>query len=142
VTRRRRGDQDGTISLWVLGLSVMVLLLGGISLDLWRAFSERRALASTADAAAVAGAGALDEFEYRRTGTVQLLPALAERRAWDSLNRALERRALRSAQVAATTSRVTITVDGRVGFTLLGLVAPGEAVTVTVHAAATPRASG
>ncbi|MGH9030897.1 MAG: pilus assembly protein TadG-related protein, partial [Acidimicrobiia bacterium] len=49
------------MTVWMLGLCLMLLLLGGISLDLWRAFSERRALASAADAAAIAGASALDE---------------------------------------------------------------------------------
>ena len=37
----------GTITLWILGLCLMLFLLGGISLDLWRSFSERRALART-----------------------------------------------------------------------------------------------
>jgi hypothetical protein len=48
----------------MLGLCLMLFLLGGISLDLWRAFSERRSLAATAGAA-VAGASALDEAAYR-----------------------------------------------------------------------------
>src|ERR1700716_167274 len=43
--------ESGTITLWMLGLCLMLFLLGGISLDLWRAFSERRSLAATADAA-------------------------------------------------------------------------------------------
>ena len=39
----------------------MLFALGGISVDLWRSFSARRALASGADAAALAGASAIDE---------------------------------------------------------------------------------
>jgi Flp pilus assembly protein TadG len=70
MTRRRptlgARRESGTITLWMLGLCLMLFLLGGISLDLWRAFSERRSLAATADAAAVAGASALDEAAYRR----------------------------------------------------------------------------
>ncbi len=73
--------ESGTITLWMLGLCLMLFLLGGISLDLWRAFSERRSLAATADAAAVAGASALDEAEYRNSGAVRLVPADAQRRA-------------------------------------------------------------
>ena len=53
-----RAAEHGTITLWILGLCLMLFLLGGISLDLWRSFSERRALAATADAAALAGASA------------------------------------------------------------------------------------
>ena len=58
--------ESGTITLWMLGLCLMLFLLGGISLDLWRAFSERRSLAASADAAAVAGASA---WTRPRTGT-------------------------------------------------------------------------
>ena len=77
--------ESGTITLWMLGLCLMLFLLGGISLDLWRAFSERRSLAASADAAAVAGASALDEAAYRSTGAVRLVPADAQRRARASL---------------------------------------------------------
>ena len=51
-------------------LCLVLFALGGISLDLWRAFSERRALAATADAAALAGASAVDEARYRASGAV------------------------------------------------------------------------
>jgi len=87
-------SESGTITLWMLGLCLMLFLLGGISLDLWRAFSERRALAATADAAAVAGASALDEGAYRSTGVVRLVPADAQRRAQASLADQLDRRAV------------------------------------------------
>ena len=63
----------------------MLFLLGGISLDLWRSFSERRALAATADAAALAGASAIDEDRYRQSGDVVLVPAEAEARARASI---------------------------------------------------------
>ncbi|MFI5372728.1 MAG: pilus assembly protein TadG-related protein, partial [Candidatus Eisenbacteria bacterium] len=53
-----RGSQ-GTVTLWLLGLCLLLFALGGISLDLWRSFSERRALVATADAAALAGASAV-----------------------------------------------------------------------------------
>ena len=56
--------ERGTITLWLLGLCVMLFALGGISVDLWRSFSTRRALASGADAAALAGASAIDEDRY------------------------------------------------------------------------------
>ena len=89
MTRRRRNigarRESGTITLWLLGLCLMLFLLGGISLDLWRAFSERRSLAATADAAAVAGASALDEAAYRNSGAVRLVPVDAQRRARASL---------------------------------------------------------
>jgi Flp pilus assembly protein TadG len=119
----------------------MLFLLGGISLDLWRAFSERRSLAATADAAAVAGASALDEAAYRSSGVVRLVPPDARRRAQASLAEQLDRRALRDARVVATEAEVRVTVGGSVDFSLLQLVAPGDDFDITVHATARPQAS-
>jgi Flp pilus assembly protein TadG len=133
--------ESGTITLWMLGLCLMLFLLGGISLDLWRAFSERRSLAATADAAAVAGASALDEAAYRSTGAVRLVPADAQRRAHASLADQLDRRALRDARVEATEDTVMVTVGGYVDFSLLQIVAPGDEFAITVHATARPQAS-
>ena len=42
-------NDRGSITLWTLGLTVMVLFLGGISLDLWRAFEVRQDLAAMAE---------------------------------------------------------------------------------------------
>jgi Flp pilus assembly protein TadG len=139
VPRTQR--ESGTVTMWVLGLCVMLFLLGGISLDLWRAFSERRSLAATADAAAVAGASALDEAAYRSTGAVRLVPADARRRAQASLAEQLDRRALRDARVEATEEAVTVTVDGSVDFSLLQIAAPDDELAITVHATARPQAS-
>ena len=145
MTQRRRDlgarRESGTITLWMLGLCLMLFLLGGISLDLWRAFSERRSLAATADAAAVAGASALDEAAYRSTGVVRLEPADARRRARASLADQLDRRALRDARIEASEDTVMVTVGGSVDFSLLQVVAPGDKFAITVHATARPQAS-
>jgi Flp pilus assembly protein TadG len=145
MTRRRPNvgarRESGTITLWMLGLCLMLFLLGGISLDLWRAFSERRSLAASADAAAVAGASALDEAAYRSTGAVRLVPADAQRRARASLADQLDRRSLRDARVEATEDTVMVTVGGSVDFSLLQIVAPGDEFAITVHATARPQAS-
>jgi Flp pilus assembly protein TadG len=133
--------ESGTITLWMLGLCLMLFLLGGISLDLWRAFSERRSLAATADAAAVAGASALDEAAYRSSGVVRLVPADAQRRARASLADQLDRRALRDSRVEATEETVLVTVGGSVDFSLLQIVSPGDEFAISVHATARPQAS-
>jgi Flp pilus assembly protein TadG len=138
VSRSR--DEAGTITLWILGVCLMLLALGGISLDLWRSFSERRALASGADAAALSGASAIDEERYRSTGELLLVPAEAERRARASLSHQLDRRALQGIDVDARTDAVTVVVSGRVRFSLLGLVRNGE-FAVRVTATAIPRRS-
>jgi Flp pilus assembly protein TadG len=120
---------------------MMLLLLGGISLDLWRAFSERRSLAAAADAAAVAGATALDTDAYRATGTVQLVPAEAEQRALASLRDQLDQRSMRDVRVTADTTTVTVEVHGDVTFTLLQLADPGGNLPITVTASARPQQS-
>jgi Flp pilus assembly protein TadG len=137
---RARGSQ-GTVTLWLLGICLLLFALGGISLDLWRGFSDRRSLAATADAAALAGASAVDETQYRASGTVMLDAARAESRARAHIARQLDRAALRAVSVHADAEAVTVVVDGEVGFTLLGLLQPG-ALEVRVTATATPRRSG
>ena len=133
-------QERGTTTFWLLGLCLMLFALGGISVDLWRSFSARRALAAGADAAALAGASAIDEDQYRSTGTLVLLPALAERRARSSLSSQLDTAALRAVDVDATERSVTVVVRGNVTFSLLGLLARGD-FDVEVSATAAPRRS-
>ena len=92
----------------------MLFALGGISVDLWRSFSARRALAAGADAAALAGASAIDEARYRASGALSLLPATAEHRARASLDRQLDQSDRRGADVRATDESVTVVVRGTV----------------------------
>ena len=136
----RCAAERGTITLWLLGLCLMLFALGGISVDLWRSFSARRALASGADAAALAGASAIDEDRYRASGALSLVPATAEHRARASLDRQLDQADRRGAEVRATDESVTVVVRGTVDFTLLGLFG-GGAFDVEVAATATPRRS-
>ncbi|MGH9025650.1 MAG: pilus assembly protein TadG-related protein [Acidimicrobiia bacterium] len=135
-------SERGSVTIWMLGLCLMMLLLGGLSLDLWRAFSDRRSLASAADAAAVAGASAIDIDTFRATNEVQLNPELAEARARASLAAQLDQRALRGARIQADLHHVVVEAQGRVEFTLLNLIAPGDNFEVRVRATAEPRASG
>lgn len=126
-------DQRGWVTLWVLGLSVAVLLLGGLGLDFWRALAVRRDLAATADAAAAAGATALDPAALRG-GTLVLDPAEARARAVEHLPATAAR-----ATVDVTGTRVTVALEARVPFTLLQLFLGGDAFTVRARATAEPR---
>jgi Flp pilus assembly protein TadG len=139
-SRDRLAPERGTITIWLLGLCVMLFALGGISVDLWRSFSSRRAMASGADAAALAGASAIDEGRYRSSGVISLVPAIAEHRARTSLAHQLDQAAMRGADVRATDQSVTVVVRGNVSFTLLGLFGSGD-FDVEVVATATPRRS-
>ncbi len=137
-----RNDESGTITLWLLGVCLLLFALGGISLDLWRGFSARRSLASAADAAALAGASAVDEEAYRRSGRGAARSG-ARGIARASARRAPTRRgALRDVDVHADQEAVTVVVRGEIGFTLLGVVDPGGELAVKVTATATPRRAG
>jgi hypothetical protein len=132
--------QRGTVTLWLLGCCLMLMALGGLGIDLGRGFSERRSLHAAADAAALAGAGAIDEAEYRATGQLVLVPAIAEARARDDLARQFDTRSLRSFRVFADREHVVVVVDGEVDLSLLRLIAQAP-MRVQVHATAVPRRS-
>ncbi len=141
--RDRHADEDGVVVLWLLGLSVTLLMLGGISIDLWHVLSERRALVGVADAAAYAGASGLDEAYYRATGEVALAPAIAEDLALRAVAAQPDAPSLTAAEVAASPALVTVTVRGRVELTLFRLLAPGtDALDLAVTATAEPRLGG
>ena len=135
-------DEGGSITLWVLGLCVMMLFVGGIALDLWRAFSERRALAGLVDAAAVAGSSGIDTAYFRETSQLRLDPTLAEELAVQNLEAQQDDRALTDAQVMASLEEITVMATGQVDFSLLRIfMADEEPFTVSVSATADARRS-
>lgn len=139
---RRWRREEGTVTLWALGLCIMLLFVGGLSLDLWRVFSERRALAGIVDAASIAGASGIDEDVFRRTGEIRLDPARAEQLALANLAAQADDGSLTGAAVSATAEQVTVRVEGSVQFTLLRVLMPGgEPFGIEVSATATPRGS-
>ncbi|MBW3659266.1 MAG: hypothetical protein KY457_11550 [Actinobacteria bacterium] len=137
----RHADEEGMVVLWLLGVAAMLLMLGGLSIDLWQVFSERRALVGAADAAAFAGASGIDVDAYRADGSVVLAPVVAQQLAIDALARQQDLGVLAGAPaVSVTPTRVTVTLDGRVELTLLRLLAPGtDALDLRVMATAEPR---
>ena len=132
--------ERGVVTLWILGCCLMTFALGGLSLDLWRAFSERRALAAAADAAALAGAAAIDESRYRASAELVLVPEVAVARARVSLREQLDTASLRDARVSVHADSVTVVVRGVVGFSLLRVLGDG-AFDVEVASTAMPRRS-
>lgn len=71
--------ERGSVTFWVLGLTVAILGFGGIALDFWRAIAVQREIAAIADAATVAAASGIDEAHYRATGELVLSPERAVR---------------------------------------------------------------
>ena len=131
-------DQGGTVTLWVLGLCVAVMFLGGLSVDLWRVVAVRRDLATMADGAAAAAADGVDEASLR-AGTARLDPDLARRLVAGHLAEQSDYGSIDDADIVVSDSRVTVTLRAGVPFSLLGVFLGDGTFTVTVVAEAEPR---
>jgi Flp pilus assembly protein TadG len=127
--------QRGTITIWVLGLCVALLFLGGLGADFWHAIAVRRQLSATADAAATAGANGLDEQQLR-AGKIQIDPARARALADEVI--AQEAPPDASASIEIDANQVTVTMSARVNFTLLGIFMRGQGFAIRVRASARP----
>lgn len=132
----RRAD-DGSVTIWVLGLSILLLLFGGLALDYWRALAQQRELHSVADSAAIAAASGIDEEAYRSGAGVVLDPArargLAEAAvAWQGVD-------VLATEVDVAPASVTVTLTAAVELGLLGVfVDQSEPLTVRGTATAVP----
>lgn len=137
--RPRWSDPRGSMTLWLLGLSLVLLTLGGLGVDLWRGFAERRALTDVADAAAFAAASGIDEDAFRTRGEVRLDPRRARMLAARSIASQPDADLLTSSAVVVTDDgqAVAVTVRGAVPLTLLRLVTTDD-LEVEVHAVARP----
>jgi len=129
---------EGSVTVWTLGMVLVVMFLGAISFDLWSGFSTRRNLAAAADQSAQAGANALDEVLFRTTGERQLDPDRAEALADQSLD-AQDLDGLTSVVVDADTDRVVVELTADVDVGLLRIFGGGDPLVVHVRAVGQPR---
>ena len=133
-------SERGSVTLWMLGLSLLLLLFGGLSLDFWRGLALQRELAAVADSAAVAAASGIDEALYRETGEVLLDAGRARVLALASID--FQDAPVLDARVTLSPdrSRVTVVVVGEVELGLLGVfVDDSEPLSVRATASARPR---
>ena len=135
--RRCHGD-CGSVTVWTLGMVLVVLFVGAISFDLWSGFATRRDFAGAADQAAQAGANALDETLYRTTGERRLNPARAEDLA--RANLASQNLAgITAISVDATADQVVVELTGAVDVGLLRIFGGDDPLVVHVRAVGQPR---
>lgn len=130
--------EDGTITLWMLGLVVVLFAVGGISLDLWKVFGDRRELVALADAAAAAGASGINEALFRETGEVHLDPELVKARVAAAIAEAPHGGDVSTVRVSVVNDRVQVDLSRNAELTLLGVLSPDEVVRVEAHATAAP----
>ncbi|HEX9762859.1 MAG TPA: pilus assembly protein TadG-related protein, partial [Acidimicrobiia bacterium] len=96
-------DDRGSTTIWMLGLSLLLLLFGGLALDYWRGLALQRELAAVADSAAIAGASGIDEVLYRTTGELALDPDRA---------RDLALASIAFQGVTTTSTEIVVALDG------------------------------
>jgi hypothetical protein len=134
-----RSDR-GSVTIWMLGLSLLLLAFGGLALDFWRGLALQRELAAVADSAAIGGAAGIDVEHYRETGVVLLDPARAGELASASIAFQDAEVSGVSVSVAPGGGSVTVVVEGAVELGLLGVfVDQSEPLLVRATATAVPR---
>lgn len=121
-------EESGQITLWVLGLAVALLGLGGISVDLWRVMGERSELAVIADSAAVAGANGVDVDWFRATGEVRLLEPLAH----DLAMSILAQEDVVVVGLTVQNDQMVVQIRREVAFSLLNILTAGQDPSVTI----------
>ena len=132
--------EQGSITIWVLGLVLLAMALGGLSIDLWRGVVVRKAVAAVADAAAVAGASGIDEMAWR-SGELALDPMRAKALSNRVILAEPNASSLRW-RVDVTSDAVSVTVERDVDLTLLKIIDPlGGPLVVRVTATAQPQVS-
>lgn len=116
---------EGRATAFVVVLTVAILALAGLTLDGGLALAAKVKANGEAEAAARAGAQAIDLSAYRSTGTLHLVPAQAVTDAQSYL-------ATVGASGAVTVSgdTVTVTITATQGTQLLGMVGISS---LTVH---------
>jgi Flp pilus assembly protein TadG len=132
-------SERGSVTLWTLGLSIVLLLFGGLMVDFWRALAVQRELAAIADSASIAAASGIDEEHYRSTGEVLIDPARATGLGSDYVGSQDLALSALSVTTAADQSSVTVLVTDHLELGLIGVFIDDEApLVIRAEATALP----
>lgn len=129
------------MTIWGIGLTLVIAAFAGLVIDTWRVFAERQDLSGMADAAAIAGATAIDIDHLDATGEVVLNPGLARQRAFEYLAHqdGWGDDITYDAIPAPDGAGIDVVLERDIDFTLLGPLLPGEGpLHVTVTSFASP----
>lgn len=130
--RKSDGGERGTVTAFVASFTVALLAVGGLVIDGGLTLATQRRAFNEANAAARAGAQAVDESSLRSAGGLRLDPGQARRRALEHL---ASTGLTGSADVRGDV--VTVEVSTTQRLTVLSLVGVGP---LTVHADGSARA--
>jgi Flp pilus assembly protein TadG len=120
-----RGDEEGTVTVFVVGFMLALLLVAGLVIDGGNVLAARQAAANVAESAARAGAQGINVTAARTSRGVELDPAAAEARAQSYLTQTGYRG---TASVQGDEVLVEVTITQRTF--LLGLAG---VTSITVH---------
>jgi uncharacterized membrane protein len=137
----RRGDDEGTITILVVGFTAILLLLVAVVVDVSAVVLARRGIASAADGAAVAAAQQLDQaalYAHGLDGAIPLssadVAAVVEQYAADA--REGQPGLTLEPSVDATGTTATVVARREVTLPFVGWLSVGRTVTVTAVARA------
>lgn len=134
----RRTEDGFAVTISMLGFVSIVFGIILLVTDGWKIITADQALAGAVDSAASAGANAVDEAEWKRSGTLRLDPGRAEALALESINAQPDAASLASVVVRATPDGITVEADRTVRLMLLRIIGD-TGRTVYAAAEATPR---
>ena len=135
-----RGDR-GSMTVWAMGLSLLLYAVGFLALDLWSGFSARNQAAAIADSAAIAGATAIDEGAWR-AGELALDTPIAEERAVSTAVTHPAWDASMAVSIAASPDGVTVSISRIIPFRFISGLVPDRVAQITVSAYAEPGVGG
>ena len=133
--------QRGSITLWLLGLGMCLLVVGGMGLDMWSVVSIRARLVEVAEAIATRAASGISETHWRDTGQIRLDPARAKKLGKDLASRHSQAGLLDGSPkitVDPEFRSVTVQVSGSAPLTLLALAVKSGRVEITAFATSQP----
>lgn len=126
--------------VWCLLIAVLLLPIGGLSVDLWRAIAAQRDLQAAAEDAALAGASGIDVQAYRTSGCLYLDPSVAEQLAASNLAQQPVAAQLSSSEFSVSSDgrSVQVTLSEDVHLSLLRLVEGDRPLVIAATAASAP----
>lgn len=126
--------------VWCLLIAVLLLPIGGLSVDLWRAIAAQRDLQAAAEDAALAGASGIDVQAYRTSGCLYLDPSVAEQLAASNLAQQPVAAQLSSSEFSVSSDgrAVQVTLSEDVHLSLLRLVEGDRPLVIAATAASGP----
>jgi Flp pilus assembly protein TadG len=143
IVTAHRNDTGDAMVVWCMLLALMLLPLGGLSVDLWHGIEVQRQLQAAAEDAALAGSSGIDLEHYRVTGCLSLSPASAVALAQANLGAqsGLGPTAGVNIQVSTNDEQISVSLREYVRLTLLSLVEGDRPLPVTATASSTPKGS-